>query len=792
MRTDSHGFRLAAAAAVAAGLVLSPAGPWPACAQPVPPDQQSPDQQPVSPQAADPPARVGRLARISGTVSFHAQDATQWSPATRNYPVTAGDAFWTEPRAEAEIELAGSRIAMAGGTELDIGALDATTVQATEPQGDVYLHLRSLAPGESYVLQTPRATVTIATPGRYAIAAGDTDNPTLVTVLGGAAQVSGEGVALDVGPEQTATITGTATMQGAVGPAQRDSFIGAMLASERPPPSAAVVPPVVTRMPGGEDLAGYGAWDTAPDYGPVWYPQVASGWTPYREGHWAYVSPWGWTWIDDAPWGFAPFHYGRWADIGGRWAWAPGVAVEPEPPAYPVYAPALVTFFGVGAGAALAAGRVGWWPLGPREAYHPWYHASPGYVRGVNVYSGAHGANLATINAPATAMSYANRRAATMVPAGAVLGSQPIGRVARSVDPATLTGMRPLVGREPILPTAATPGVTPAVARRLNLAPAGALIRPVAAGPAIPAQATGAFAAHRPPLAAVGRPGGSPPSPVAAGPGLPQPALRQPGGAQAGPPPIARMTSGRAGQGTALPERQVAQPGSPPLIAAPGVPPALGGGPHDSQPSPGLHSPAAPAGLFTSPPLQPHPGVAAEPHAGALPPLARGPQQSAVVPPPTTQGVVRQPFPVARSPMHSLVMPAAPPGQMHGAAPAPPHVQFVAPSPQPQVHMAAPPPPRVNFAAPPPLPQMHVAAPRPPQVNFAAPSPPPQMHVAGPPPQAHFAAPSPPPQVHMAAPPPQVHIAAPPPPPQEHAAPPPPEHAAVRAQPQHQKRPGEP
>ena len=64
----------------------------------------------------------------------------------------------------------------------------------------------------------------------------------------------------------------------------------------------------------------------------------------------------------------------------------------------------------------------------------------------VNVYSGAHGANLATINAPATAMSYVNRRAATMVPAGAVLGSQPIGRVARSVDPATLTGMRPLVG----------------------------------------------------------------------------------------------------------------------------------------------------------------------------------------------------------------------------------------------------------------------------------------------------------------------------------------------------------
>ena len=51
----------------------------------------------------------------------------------------------------------------------------------------------------------------------------------------------------------------------------------------------------------------------------------------------------------------------------------------------PVYAPALVTFFGVGAavgiGAALAAGRIGWCPLGPHEAYRPWYHASDRYLR---------------------------------------------------------------------------------------------------------------------------------------------------------------------------------------------------------------------------------------------------------------------------------------------------------------------------------------------------------------------------------------------------------------------------
>ena len=51
---------------------------------------------------------------------------------------------------------------------------------------------------------------------------------------------------------------------------------------------------------------------------------VASGWAPYHDGHWAWIAPWGWTWVDDAPWGFAPYHYGSWVTIGNRWSWVPG------------------------------------------------------------------------------------------------------------------------------------------------------------------------------------------------------------------------------------------------------------------------------------------------------------------------------------------------------------------------------------------------------------------------------------------------------------------------------------
>ena len=413
MRTQNRPFRLTASAAIAA-MVLAQALPHPVLAQGAPPPAPQAgvsDQQ----QGGDPPERVGRLAQLSGTVSFHPPDDQQWSAATLNYPVAQGDAFWTESNARAVIEVSASRITMAPGTELEIGNLTNSAFQATAPQGELYVDARMAAPDESYAVQTPRGLISFTTPGRYGIVAGDTQNPTTVTVVEGAARIEGPGVSLDVGPDQTASITGTDTFQGAVGPAQRDAFLTAMRDSERPrQPQGAAPPAAVAGMPGGDDLAQYGSWSDSTEYGQVWYPQVASDWVPYREGSWDYVAPWGWTWVDSEPWGFAPFHYGRWADVGGRWAWVPGGAV-----AAPVYAPALVTFLGVGAvvgvgiGAALAAGRIGWCPLGPREAYHPWYRASDRYFRQVNI---THVTNFNTINRNVSFNNFVNRRATTVVP----------------------------------------------------------------------------------------------------------------------------------------------------------------------------------------------------------------------------------------------------------------------------------------------------------------------------------------------------------------------------------------
>src|SRR5689334_6203109 len=110
MRTQTTAFRLTARLAVGALLVVQGV-PVPAMGQ-----GDFPPAGMQDPQGGDPPARVGRLAQVSGTVSFRSQGDDQWNPAALNYPVTAGNAFWTEGNAEAVIEVGASRLTLAAGT----------------------------------------------------------------------------------------------------------------------------------------------------------------------------------------------------------------------------------------------------------------------------------------------------------------------------------------------------------------------------------------------------------------------------------------------------------------------------------------------------------------------------------------------------------------------------------------------------------------------------------------------------------------------------------------------------
>ena len=393
------------------------------------------------------PTRVGQITAVSGSVSYNgAGSGGQWIAATPNYPVTNGDALFTQAGAEAAIVLDASRLTLGANTELQITALDDTHFTATESQGEVFLSLSDLQPGQIFTVNTPRGAVTMAQDGAYDIAAGDAETPTIVAVLAGAASAG----PLHIAAGQEGVLSGTSQTMAQLEPLQRDAFEDHVMAEMMPPPPP-YAPPPVQQMTGVDELSAYGSWSQSPDYGAIWYPYVPAGWAPFREGHWAYVAPWGWTWVDVEPWGFAPFHYGRWIDHGERWGWVPAAAYAPGPADedQPVYAPAVVGFFGLAAGAALTASllasqSVGWVALAPGEPFYPPYHADPAYLRRIN-RSDVRDFNPA-VHRELAPRDFVNRQAATYIPAGAMARGSSVAYFGRPMTPEMFGHAHPLGG----------------------------------------------------------------------------------------------------------------------------------------------------------------------------------------------------------------------------------------------------------------------------------------------------------------------------------------------------------
>ena len=103
------------------------------------------------------------------------------------------------------------------------------------------------------------------------------------------------------------------------------------------------------------------------------------------------------------------------------------------------YAPALVAFvggggFSVGVSMGGGGGLVGWFPLGPREAYYPSYQVSPTYIRQVNV-TNTRITNINVTNINVTNVNYVNRNAIVAMPQNSFASAQPVQRAAVRVDP---------------------------------------------------------------------------------------------------------------------------------------------------------------------------------------------------------------------------------------------------------------------------------------------------------------------------------------------------------------------
>jgi hypothetical protein len=329
----------------------------------------------------DPPAEAGRLSWISGTVSIQPVGTQDWGQAYPNLTIGPGDRIFTDSDGRAEIQVGQTYVRIGPNTDVSLVDDSQFAINFGVAQGSIRVHTFGLWPRQLLDVSTPNGNAEFERSGELRVDVYPQDGAAVFTNLGQFADITGAGqFRQDLGYRQSLQLSGTNPVYPQwLQPAQLDDLDGWSQQRDQQIARAASYQYVSPDIPGAGDLDAYGDWEPQTEYGAIWYPRgVPADWEPYHYGHWVNHDPWGWVWVEDEPWGYAPFHYGRWVSYRGRWGWIPGpVAVRP------VYSPALVVF-----AAGVQFGGVGvsaWFPLGPGEAYRPWYRCSPRYIDQVNI-----------------------------------------------------------------------------------------------------------------------------------------------------------------------------------------------------------------------------------------------------------------------------------------------------------------------------------------------------------------------------------------------------------------------
>ena len=400
---------------------------------------------------ADPSARVARVSDVEGAISLEPAGMQEWTAATVNRPLTTGDRLWADQASRAELDLGAAAVRLGARTAFAFLNLDDNTAQMQLTAGTLIVRVRDMWANQIYEIDTPNVAVTLQQPGDYRVDVSDAGDTTLVRVSDGAASVAGGGQTVAIGMQQQATFIGNSALSYAsatLGPP--DELDNWSAARERAIEDSSSAEYVADDVPGTQDLDDNGTWQDTPDYGYVWMPTtVAVGWVPYRYGHWLWITPWGWTWVDDARWGYAPYHYGRWVPWRNTWCWVPGPRQL-----RPVYAPAQVAWVG---GAALGAGNIGWFPLGPHEVYLPAYQVSAAYARSINItnttiINNATITNIYQGGAPPTRYLNNVPAAVTTAPQSVLISAQRVSGHAPQLPPAALAAATVMASAPAIAP----------------------------------------------------------------------------------------------------------------------------------------------------------------------------------------------------------------------------------------------------------------------------------------------------------------------------------------------------
>jgi hypothetical protein len=545
---------------------------------------------------------VARISYLSGDVSFsRGDDPDDWQPADVNVPMTLGDRIYTGSRSRIELQVHGGDFVRLGA-RTDFAALNLTedTKQFSLRSGVASIRIRRLSDSEIFEIDTPNAAVNFERPGDYRVDV-DENGFTRVAVRAGSATVAAGGGQIPLNAGEGMEIEGIDAPRydivALAGPDGWDRWVNERDDRQSRTRSYQYVSADIV---GVDDLDEYGRWERVRDYGWVWSPTaVAVDWAPYRSGHWIWQDPWGWTWVSAEPWGWAPYHYGRWARISSRWCWVPvAPAVR-----YVRYSPALVAFVGGGPGwsASISIGNggfVGWFPLGPRDPFSPWWGDRYRY------------------SSVGTNVTYVNRTYITVVNRNVfVSGGVVTGNIVRDRTVVSQVAAAPVLrGPIPVVPTRSSLRVAGKADAAAALRPPEAIVSRAVVARTAPPPAPPTFEAK---LAVISENRGAPVAPAAAARisvekrGRPQavtdvrPVAPQPG--------RVTLSPREAGSGGAAPRR------AEPVTEFRGRPMATSEKPVSARPDTGPAEPVAPA----MPAPQPRPDRGRERSDVATPPQPR-------------------------------------------------------------------------------------------------------------------------------------------------------------------------
>jgi hypothetical protein len=304
-------------------------------------------------------SRIVRLSYVEGHVSFQHSSDVDWTAASVNLALQAGDRIYTGEDGRAEIEFDdGSVLRLAEKSDVEILALKDDFIQFR-----ILLGLSTLTVGSSlgFEINTPAAAFNTLRKGVYRFDVhenGDSDGIVRKGLMEAANNSfterldSGELVHVSPGDQDTHVLSRYTDRDA------WDEWTDRRIADAVAYDSRKYVPDYV--HPGVRELDRHGRWTVIDEFGPAWVPQsVTPGWAPYVDGRWCFRPNWGWTWVSYEPWGWLPYHYGRWFhSVSSGWCWIPGPSFG-----FHFWSPGLVRFY-------QGPTSVSWCPLGPGDYYN--------------------------------------------------------------------------------------------------------------------------------------------------------------------------------------------------------------------------------------------------------------------------------------------------------------------------------------------------------------------------------------------------------------------------------------